>query len=74
MAAQDRLHDGWDIPGSDVEFYHLDLLAHRDVSNAVAQTLGVVHHSPQVILIKDGEVVYHTSHHMISVEGVKMAL
>ena len=37
-------------------FYYLDLLAHRDVSNAIAERLGVKHESPQAIVLSDGKV------------------
>ena len=42
--------------------YFLDLLEHRDISNAIAERFGVVHQSPQLIVIKDGKAVYNTSH------------
>jgi bacillithiol system protein YtxJ len=43
----------------------LDLLNHRDISNAIATQFGVHHESPQVIVIKSGHVVLHESHHSI---------
>lgn len=46
--------------------YFLDLLNHRDISNAIADRFRVYHASPQVILIKDGEAVYDESHGSIS--------
>ncbi|MEM6895236.1 MAG: bacillithiol system redox-active protein YtxJ [Bacteroidota bacterium] len=49
-----------------VDLYLLDLLSHRDVSNAVASHLGVFHESPQLLIIKNGEVVFHTSHGAIA--------
>lgn len=42
--------------------YFLDLLEHRDVSNEIANRFGVVHQSPQLIVIKDGKAVYNASH------------
>lgn len=42
--------------------YYLDLLAHRDISNQVAQDFQVAHQSPQLIILKDEKVVYHASH------------
>lgn len=36
------------------DFVYLDLLAHRDVSNAIAAKLKVRHESPQAILFKGG--------------------
>lgn len=35
---------------------------HRDLSNLVADLLDVVHKSPQLFLIKNGKVLWHTSH------------
>jgi len=46
--------------------YYLDLLNHRDISAAIAERFGVHHESPQILLIKDGKVVYHESHGSIS--------
>ena len=45
-----------------VDYYLLDLLRHRDVSNAIAEKFGIRHESPQVLVIRDGEVVAHASH------------
>ncbi|MBU6158559.1 MAG: bacillithiol system redox-active protein YtxJ [Bacteroidetes bacterium] len=56
------------------EFYLLDLLNHRDISNAIAQDLEVTHESPQILVIKDGACVYHASHSEIEYEEVKEVL
>lgn len=42
--------------------YFLDLLNHRDVSNEIASIFGVVHQSPQIIVVKGGTAVYDASH------------
>ena len=47
------------------DLYFLDLIAFRDISNSIAERLAVVHQSPQLILIKDGKVLYHASHQSI---------
>ncbi len=54
-----------------VKPYFLDLLSYRPVSNAIADSFGVPHQSPQVLLIHKGECVYHTSHMGISYPGLK---
>lgn len=51
--------------------YFLDLLEHRDISNAIASKFNVEHQSPQLIVIKDGKAIYHTSHSDIDAEAVK---
>lgn len=53
---------------ADVTFYYLDLLAHRDISNQIADRYGVPHQSPQVLVVSKGKVVRHTSHHAIDVD------
>jgi bacillithiol system protein YtxJ len=45
-----------------IDFHLLDLIAHRPLSNLVAETFDVWHESPQVLLIKNGECVYDESH------------
>ena len=45
----------------------------RDVSEAAAETLGVTHHTPQVIIVKGREAIKHFSHEGISTEKVREA-
>lgn len=66
-SAKYRLEQDWDFTTEDLSFYYLDLLSFRSISNKIAEDLGVTHQSPQVILVKNGQAVYDTSHHMISV-------
>ncbi|MEZ4853697.1 bacillithiol system redox-active protein YtxJ [Flavobacterium sp.] len=49
-----------------VDLYFLDLLNHRDISNEIANRFEVVHQSPQLLLIKNGVVVYDASHNDIN--------
>lgn len=53
-----------------MDFHFLDLLAHRPLSNKVAETFGVHHESPQVLLIKDGRCVFNESHLGISMNDL----
>jgi bacillithiol system protein YtxJ len=50
----------------------LDLLNHRDISNAIAMQLKVHHESPQVIVIKNGKAIFNESHHSISASEVAL--
>ena len=56
-------------PG-DIDFYFLDLLAYRNLSNKIAETFKVHHQSPQVLLIKDGNCIYEESHMSISMNEI----
>ncbi len=73
-AAKHRLQQAWDFNTDELAFYYLDLLEHRDVSNEIARRFEVIHQSPQVILIKNGQVIHHNSHHGISVTDLRQAL
>jgi bacillithiol system protein YtxJ len=50
--------------------YFLDLIRYRNVSNAVARKFNVMHESPQVLVIKNGKVVYTESHGYIRFEDI----
>ncbi|MCB0819408.1 MAG: bacillithiol system redox-active protein YtxJ [Bacteroidetes bacterium] len=50
---------------SQMPVYFLDLLAHRDISDEIANHYQVEHESPQLLIIKDKKVVSNHTHHMI---------
>lgn len=60
--AKSRLEMGWDFDEDKIEAYYLDLIAHRDVSNHIADVFGVRHESPQALMIIDGKCTYNASH------------
>jgi bacillithiol system protein YtxJ len=58
-----------------IDFYFLDLISHRAVSNKIAEDFHVFHESPQILLIKNGECIYDESHMGIDAsEIVKAAM
>lgn len=58
-----RLERGWNSDASSAMVpYFLDLLQYRSLSNLVESRFGVKHESPQAIVIRDGEVLFHASH------------
>lgn len=64
----------WDLNPEEAEFFYLDLIAHRDISNRISMDLGVHHESPQLILIHQGTATYHSSHSSISVDDLRKSL
>ena len=58
----------YNLKEDQIKLYFLNLLAHRDISNEIAARFKVHHESPQLLVIKDGEVVHHNSHHSIDAE------
>lgn len=53
------------------EVWHLDLLSHRVISDAIAQRYGVDHESPQILLIRNGASILDASHHFIDLDEVR---
>lgn len=53
-----------------VDFHYLDLIAYRSVSNKIADDTGVVHESPQVLLISNGKCIYNESHSSIMMDEI----
>jgi bacillithiol system protein YtxJ len=71
--AKMRLEDKWDeniIP----EVFYLDVKKDRNISDKIAESFGVHHESPQVLIIREGECIYDASHFDISVEEIKETL
>lgn len=52
----------YQLSENEVDLYYLDLLNHREISNAIADKFQVMHQSPQLLVIKNGTVVAHESH------------
>lgn len=55
----------------DVEFYYIDVKKDRPVSQKVAEITGIQHESPQILILKEGEVFWHASHHAIREDKLK---
>ncbi len=74
-AALHRLEGAW-TSGDDATHtaYYLDLLRHRELSNAIADRYDVEHASPQVLVIRNGRCVHTTSHLGISYRDVLSVL
>jgi bacillithiol system protein YtxJ len=66
--AKHRLEQAF-APG-EMDFYHLDILRHRNLSNQIATDLDVWHESPQIIVIKNEVSVYDESHSGIRMEYI----
>lgn len=66
--AKGRL-ERFDAP-SNMDFYFLDLIRYRDLSNKISEQFLVEHESPQVLVIKNGECVYDESHISINMQDI----
>lgn len=61
----------FDLEDGSIRIYYLDLLAHRDLSNEIAIQFQVIHQSPQILVIRNGQTVYHASHHSIHAQDLE---
>ena len=64
----------WSSDNELADIYMLDLLSHRDVSNEIAVLTGVMHQSPQVIVLSGTEVIYDGSHSQIDARRIESIL
>ncbi|HEY5826460.1 MAG TPA: bacillithiol system redox-active protein YtxJ [Cyclobacteriaceae bacterium] len=70
--ALDRFQRNWNAEAmKEVTPYFLDLLAHRDISNQIAQHFSVEHQSPQLLVIRNGQSVFDRSHFDIDFRSVQ---
>jgi|SRR5690625_1674876 len=58
----------------DFDSYLVKVIEDRPVSNHIAEATSVKHESPQIFLIRDKEVHWHTSHSKITVESIGEAV
>lgn len=59
---------------SNVKTYLLDLLSYREISQGIAQKFGVIHESPQAIVIRNGQAKYSASHFEIDYKTIRAQL
>jgi bacillithiol system protein YtxJ len=60
-----------EISNADAEINIVIVQHARSVSNAIAEKTGIIHQSPQAIILKNGEPVYHASHYDITTQDVE---
>ncbi|XOV66285.1 MAG: bacillithiol system redox-active protein YtxJ [Fluviicola sp.] len=69
--AMNSFEGQWSTDNERCDLYFVDLLRHRDVSNAIAEELNVMHQSPQAILFDGSNVLYHASHSGIDARAIE---
>ncbi|MEM1000033.1 MAG: bacillithiol system redox-active protein YtxJ [Bacteroidota bacterium] len=68
--AKRRLDAGIADLAAQLDLHYLDLIAHRDISAAIAEQFSVRHESPQVLLIQNGSSILDLSHYSIEVDRI----
>lgn len=69
-----NLERNWTSGKELCDLYFIDLLKYRDVSNLTAELTGIVHQSPQAIVIKGKEIIYDASHNSIDARRIESLL
>ncbi len=66
-----KFEQSYDLKEDKIKLYFLDLLSYREISNKIASKFNIPHESPQLIVIRNGKVVYDASHNEIEAEDLK---
>jgi len=56
-------------PG-EIDFNFLDLTNYKYISEKISETFGIPHQSPQILVIHQGQCIFHESHSEISLERI----
>ena len=66
-----QFESSYNLDDSQLKLYFLDLLSNRDISDEVGYTFQVMHQSPQLIVVKNGNTVHQASHNSISAQDLE---
>jgi len=69
-----RFESRWKAEESEAIPVYLDLLAYRSISNLIAEKTGIMHQSPQAILLKGGKPVFSATHGSIDADEIQSLL
>ena len=73
--ARQKIENGWKVIESmNLKPYFVDVISQRSLSRTIAEKFGVVHQSPQVLLIQNGESIFDISHLSISIEEIEKGI
>lgn len=67
----DDIEKAWILPESKVEMVFIEVNKQKDLAKYLEGISGYRHHSPQVLLFKDKEVIYHETHGKIKVKKIE---
>lgn len=66
-----RFDEAYHFTDAEMDWYLLDLLNYRDLSNEIAGRYNIEHQSPQIIVIRNGKAVFDRTHDAIDVYDLK---
>ena len=63
---QRQFIEDYNFSEKELDLYYLDILNYRQISDEVGYGFQLIHESPQLLVIKNGELVAHASHGQIN--------
>ena len=63
-----------DFDTEQVDLFFVNVIDQQAIADAIGEYYGVVHQSPQLLIIKNGEAVYHSSHSAVVPSAVNRFL
>jgi bacillithiol system protein YtxJ len=66
---EDLLHGG-----APADVHLVNVLTSRPLSQLIAQRFGIRHESPQLLILRNGQVQWHGSHYRVTADPVRRAL
>ncbi len=70
----DDFQSQWGDSIKGVELVFIEVNNHRELSDYLAQKTSIRHHSPQVIVLKKGKIVYTATHGAIKIKEIKNSI
>ena len=70
MFAKNRIEEIAERIKEQADLHFVDVVNSRPISNRIAEKLDVRHESPQLLLVHQGEAVWHESHGQITSEAI----
>mgnify|MGYP003626974307 FL=1 len=65
-----HLNDPQLFENNEIDLHLIDVINQRSLSMDFAMRVGVRHESPQIFVVKDGEVKWHASHNSVNAKNV----
>lgn len=62
------------LADENAQVFIVNVLSHRPLAQAIAARFHVRHESPQVLVLRNGEVRWHGSHYRVSAKNVSQAM
>lgn len=72
-AARDEI-DAFADQHPETPVYRVEVTGHRELSDSLAERLGVAHASPQAFVLRDGKPTWRAAHYDITAEELERAL